>query len=100
MPNFYEKTVWQSYSQQVGKSVAGYLPNIYGSTGYEIGSPVLPISGAFSTSSQTFENGRVFAQIWTFACTFFDAQNCSEVYTPGQTYVVPASNMILFCIKY
>ena len=95
VPNFNSKSVWQDPAIAVGTSTAGHLPNITGAAGqngyYGAISGAFYAEGAAGSSPNT---GGSTAQI------YFNASRSSSVYQDGQTQVVPASNMVLFCIRY
>ena len=101
VPNFNYKSVWQDPNITVGTPIAGMVPNIRGTiTGRDsgTGSAQNAYSGAFyplNNVEYRISNGRLNSYTGGF-----DASRSSSVYQDGQTQVVPAANMVLFCIRY
>ena len=103
MPNFNYKSVWQS-PNELGKSLSGFLPNITGEAGEQLsyqstndtnGTGAILETRAYA--AQSFWSGVDNASAYTLN---FNASRISAVYQDGQTQVVPASNCVLFCIRY
>ena len=112
MPNFNDKSVWQSSSVSVGVVELGSLPNIYGKIdadnntafnffGEWTTSPSNYFSGAFSCIEQArtgfsdyTENTGSIRQIT------FDASQSNAAYGRSGNIVIPTSNNIKFCIRY
>ena len=100
VPNFNNKSVWQSSILNTGYSDKGKIPNITGSF------PSVPglnlkngYTGAFSDNGQInlFGAGGSFYGIIQ---TVFDASKVSNLYSTGIEEIIPARCVIYFCIRY
>ena len=109
MPNFNNKSVWQSNSFSVGAAINGALPNITASwtaqgTSQDSRRPVLyDGTGAISTGSYAGGGGLacVVTNIWDGQTSQnFDASRSSSAYGRSGDIVIPTSNNIKFCIRY
>ena len=112
LPNFNDRTVWQSSVQPVGHQEKGSLPNIYGkidadTNGYYnffgewAGNASNYFIGAFACIEQNrvgfadhTENTKSIRQIT------FDASRSSAAYGRSGDIVIPTANCISFCIRY
>ncbi len=98
VPNFNNKSVWQDTTNTVGTSIAGALPNITGLVGRfnELGGS--NASGCFERIP--YGSGGGYHALTASNDIDFNASRSSSIYQDGQTQVVPAANIVLFCIRY
>ena len=100
VPNFNDKSVWQSSTLNTGYSDKGKIPNI---TGSFPSAPGLNLqdgyTGAFSDNEKinVFGSGGSFYNIKK---TVFDASKVSNLYSTGIEAIIPARCVIYFCIRY
>lgn len=101
LPNFNDKTVFQSTKLSVGTIIAGSLPNITGTFGktQTINNDSFA-TGAFTLVSQEIQGDANNGLTRTFSWTF-DASRSSKTYGRYQNeHVIPESNNVNFCIRY
>ena len=109
VPNFNDKSVWQSSSVSVGVIMPGALPNITASwtaqgTSKENRRPVL-YKGTGAINTGTYAGGGGLActltNIWDGqTLQDFNASRSSSAYGRSGDIVIPTSNNIKFCIRY
>lgn len=98
MPNFNYKSVWQDQPNTVGASIAGSLPNITGQVGRFNALDNSNASGCFGRIQ--YNAGGGYHALTVTNDIDFNAARSSSIYQDGQTQVVPAANIVLFCIRY
>nr|DAP34784.1 MAG TPA: tail collar fiber protein [Caudoviricetes sp.] len=98
VPNFNYKSVWQDQTNTVGTSIVGSLPNITGKVGRFNELDGSNASGCFGRIP--YDAGGGYHALTKTTDIDFNASRSSSVYQDGQTQVVPAANIVLFCIRY
>ena len=109
VPNFNDRTVWQSGKLSAGVKMLGALPNITASwtaqgTSQDSRRPVL-YNGTGAISTGTYAAGGGLActltNIWDGQTSQnFNASRSSSAYGRSGDIVIPTSNNIKFCIRY
>ncbi len=109
LPNFDERTVWQSGRFSAGVEMPGALPNITASWTAQGASrddrrPVL-YDGTGAVNTGTYSAGGGLACIMTTTwdgqtSQDFDASRSNSAYGRSESLVIPTSNSIKFCIRY
>ena len=98
LPNFIDRTAWQSSDTSIGTMSNGYLPNITGSFMVVGGDGSVAPTGAFvgGTISRVEDGTPGTGGL----LTGFDASRSSPIYNSAVDRVVPAYVAVCFCIKY
>lgn len=100
VPNFQGKTVFQTVNLNVGRSIPGNVPNIKGWF------PSIPGIQTESPFGGVFKNIEILntqgygGSYYNIVKTSFDASLASSVYSNTKSIVIPASNIVNFCIRY
>ena len=100
MPNFNDKSVWQSSTLNTGYSDKGKIPNI---TGSFPSAPGLNLQDGYTGAFSDNEKINVFGSggsYYNIKKTVFDASKVSNLYSTGIEAIIPARCVIYFCIRY
>ena len=93
VPNFNDKSVWQSSSVSAGVKMLGAVPNITGNNVFGV-----KTNGAFKDGEASNYYAYFTGGTPNFAS--FDASRSSAAYGRAGDIVIPTSNNIKFCIRY
>lgn len=107
IPNFNDRSTWQSSVQPVGYKELGSLPNITG-TGYDsvADSDVVALTASASGALYCSNKNTNYHTLWngarqtTRSVLTIDASRSSSCYGRSGDIVIPTAVVIKFCIKY